>query len=194
MNFLIITGPPAVGKMSVGQVLSQRLGYPLFHNHHSIELTLDLFAWGTPEFKAINSGIRELVFKTAAASRAVPGFIFTIVFAFDYKEDIAEGKKLFEQFTSEGWRPHLVELYAPLEKRLERNTTPNRLAHKASKRKLELSKENLLKMESKYSLNSDGEAFPGIPHLRIDNTDRTVEEVADLVIKQFGWTATNSGG
>ena len=190
MNFLIIAGPPAVGKMTVGQVLSQRLGYPLFHNHHSIELSLDLFAWGTPEFKAINSGIRELVFATVSAGRNVPGFIFTIVFAFDYGEDVAEGQKLFDQFVAEGWKPHLVELYAPLEKRLERNTTPNRLAHKASKRKLELSRENLLKMESKYSLNSDSEVFPGIPHLRIDNTDLTADEAADLVVQEFGWEAT----
>ncbi|MEL6835694.1 MAG: AAA family ATPase [Bacteroidota bacterium] len=191
MNFLIITGPPAVGKMTVGQVLSQRLGYPLFHNHHSIELTLDLFAWGTPEFRAINSGIRELVFKTASASQQLPGFIFTVVFAFDYREDIAEGQKVFDHFIANGWKPHLVELYAPLEKRLERNSTPNRLAHKASKRKLELSRENLLKMEGKYSLNSGGEeVFPGVPHLRIDNTDRTAEEVADMIVQEFGWVVS----
>lgn len=187
MNFLIITGPPAVGKMTVGQVLSQRLGYPLFHNHHSIELTLDLFAWGSPEFKAINSGIRELVFKTVAASPNVPGFMFTVVFAFDLEEDIEEGRKLFQQFTEKGWTPYLIELYAPLEKRLERNITPNRLAHKASKRKLELSRENLIKMGSKYKLNSEGEVFPGIPHLKIDNSQLSAEEVAEQIIQSFGF-------
>lgn len=185
MNFIIIAGPPAVGKMTVGQELSRQLGYPLFHNHHSIELTLDLFAWGTPEFKAINSGIRELVFNTASKSKNLPGFIFTLVIAFDYEVDVLEVKELFAQFIEEGWRPLLVELYAPLETRLDRNKTPNRLAHKPSKRKLELSQENLLKMEEKYRLNSEEDVFEEIESIRIDNSVLTAEKVARLVIKHF---------
>ena len=185
MNFIIIAGPPAVGKMTVGQELSKQLGYPLFHNHHSIELTLDLFAWGTPEFKAINSGIRELVFNTVSKSENIPGFIFTLVIAFDYEVDVQEVKGLFTQFREEDWRPLLVELYAPLETRLDRNKTPNRLAHKPSKRKLELSQENLLKMEQKYSLNSKEDVFEEIESIRIDNTTLTAEQVAGQIIQHF---------
>lgn len=188
MNFIIIAGPPAVGKMTVGQELSKQLGYPLFHNHHSIELSLDLFAWGTPEFKAINSGIRELVFKTVSSSKDVAGFIFTLVIAFDYEVDVQEVKDLFAQFRQEGWRPLLVELYAPLETRLERNTTPNRLAHKPSKRKFELSQKNLLKMEEKYALNSGADVFPEIEKLRIDNTQMSAEAVAKQIIQAFDLT------
>ena len=185
MNFILIAGPPAVGKMTVGEELSKQLGYPLFHNRHSIELSLDLFAWGTPEFKAINSGVRDLVFSTVAKSKNVPGFIFTLVIAFDYEEDVQEVNKLFAQFQEEGWRPLLVQLYAPLETRLERNHTPNRLSHKPSKRKLELSRENLLNMEKKYALNSEEEVFPQVESLRIDNTKLSAEEVAQRIISNF---------
>jgi shikimate kinase len=47
MSFLLLVGPPAVGKMTVGQALAQKLGYPLFHNHLSIELSLHIadFGW-----------------------------------------------------------------------------------------------------------------------------------------------------
>jgi dephospho-CoA kinase len=143
MNFLLLTGPPAVGKMTVGQEIAKRLGYPLFHNHHSIELTLELFSWGTPEFRAINSGIRDLVFNTVANSKNTPGFIFTLVIAFDLEEDILEVEKIFDQFRAKQWNIAVVELYSPLSIRMERNHTPNRLRHKASKRKLELSADNL---------------------------------------------------
>ncbi|MEL7221843.1 MAG: hypothetical protein AAGJ93_11020 [Bacteroidota bacterium] len=63
MNFLLLTGPPAVGKMTVGQAISKQLGYPLFHNHHSIELTLELFSWGTPEFRAIKFRNQKIGFR-----------------------------------------------------------------------------------------------------------------------------------
>jgi shikimate kinase len=33
MNFIVIFGPPAVGKMTVGQELARLTGYKLFHNH-----------------------------------------------------------------------------------------------------------------------------------------------------------------
>jgi ATP-dependent Lon protease len=37
---LFVVGPPAVGKMSVGQAIAERTGLRLFHNHISIELAL----------------------------------------------------------------------------------------------------------------------------------------------------------
>jgi ATP-dependent Lon protease len=43
---LLIVGPPAVGKMSVGQAITERTGLRLFHNHISIELALRYFDYG----------------------------------------------------------------------------------------------------------------------------------------------------
>ncbi|MEM0991470.1 MAG: AAA family ATPase [Bacteroidota bacterium] len=99
MNFLLITGPPAVGKMTVGQHLAKKLDYKLFHNHHSIDLTLNFFQWGAAEFKQINEGIRQLIFKTVAESTQLKGFIFTLVWAFDHQSDwdyVQDLKRRFE--------------------------------------------------------------------------------------------------
>lgn len=38
MKFIIITGPQAVGKMTVAQELTQITGLKLLHNHMTIEL------------------------------------------------------------------------------------------------------------------------------------------------------------
>ncbi len=185
MNFFLITGPPAVGKMTVGQQLAQKTGYQLFHNHHSIELTLNIFDWGMSGFKKINEGIRQLVFQTVAGSKELKGFIFTLVWAFDLQEDwdyVANLKKLF---TSQGWEFHIVELQAPLEVRLLRNNTPNRLEHKASKRNVEVSHNGIVGLENKYKMNSDPQSIVEDNYLRIDNSDKSAEEVADLIIDHF---------
>ena len=40
MKLVIIIGPPAVGKMTIGQALEKITDLKLFHNHMSIELVL----------------------------------------------------------------------------------------------------------------------------------------------------------
>ena len=43
MKFVILFGPLAVGKMTVGQELEKITGLKLFHNHMTIELVLPFF-------------------------------------------------------------------------------------------------------------------------------------------------------
>jgi len=40
MQLVIIFGPPAVGKMTVGRALAERTGFKLFHNHMTSKLAL----------------------------------------------------------------------------------------------------------------------------------------------------------
>ena len=62
MNVIIITGPPASGKMTVGRELSTLISYPLFYNHMSIELVVPFFDFGTPAFSRLNRKIRFEIF------------------------------------------------------------------------------------------------------------------------------------
>lgn len=65
---LFLVGPSAVGKMSVGQAITERTGLRLFHNHISIELALRYFdvlaRCGTPRFaqtcgsQIVSAGLR----------------------------------------------------------------------------------------------------------------------------------------
>ena len=184
-NLIFIIGPPSVGKMTVGQELVKKKGYVLFHNHHSIELTLDLFKHGTKEFHLVNDGIRDLVFDTVAKSENVEGFIFTFVLAFNVKKDIEIINKYREIFEKENWKTHVLELSSDLETRRKRNDTPNRLEHKKSKRDLEFSSNNINKMEEQYEMNSNENVFENVEYLRVDNTNKSAEEVAGIMIKEF---------
>ena len=185
MKLILIVGPPAVGKMTVGQQLAQKLDYKLFHNHASIELALSLFWHGSEEFNAVNEGIRKLVFETAARSKQLKGLIFTLVWAFDVQEDWDYVRSLKELFSANGWEFIIVELYAPLQQRLQRNDTPNRLAHKSSKRNLEASARGMHQMEAQFKLSTDGEGISEEKYLWIDNSDLSAEDTARRIIQHF---------
>lgn len=185
MNLIFLLGPPAVGKMTVGQALAQKVDYKLFHNHHSIEFALELFWYGSPEFKAIKEGIRELVFDICAKSKTLNGLIFTLVMAFDEQSDWDYLAAIQQKFEANDWAIYFVELTAPLAIRLERNKTPNRLLHKASKRNLAQSEKGMLENEKAYRLTSNEGEFKTANYLKIDTTDKSAEAVATLITTTF---------
>lgn len=183
--FFLITGPPAVGKMSVGRALADACDFVLFHNHHSIEYALQFFEWGTPGFKTINEGLRQLMFDAALQLPELKGFIFTLVWAFDMQEDWDYVEDLKTRFSGDEWEFHIVELSATLEERLIRNDTPERLAAKPSKRDPEVRRSGLLGLEGKYQMNSLPGQLSGAHYLHIDNTKLTPEAVAKQIISHF---------
>jgi len=185
MNLIFLLGPPAVGKMTIGQAIAQQIDYKLFHNHHSIELTLELFGHGSPEFKAINEGIRQLVFDTCAKSKKLKGLIFTLVMAFDEQSDWDYLADIQQKFEANDWSIYFVELYAPLATRLARNKTPNRLKHKASKRNLVQSEKGILEIEKNYRLASNEGEFKAGNYIKVDTTNKSAEVVAELIRANF---------
>ena len=180
MNLIIICGPPASGKMTVGQELAKKTGYKLFHNHMSLELVNQFFDFGTPNFSRLDRNIRFDIFKEIADSD-IEGLIFTIVWAFSEKEDEAYIDEIIEVFSQREPKVCLVELACELSERLIRNKHENRLAHKASKRDVAFSEKVLLDSEARYRMNSIEGELPGKSLLKIDNTQLSAEAVADRI-------------
>lgn len=183
MNFIIVIGAHAVGKMSVGKEIAKKLDYKLFHNHMSIEMPLELFDFGTPSFFRLSKSIREIVFEEAMKSET--DLIFTYICAFNYPEDVIYLNNLIHQFEEKGHTVYLLELYAEVEKRLTRNQTEYRLQEKPSKRDLEWSNQDLLSGETKYRMKSDAGEILSKNYLFIDNSNLTPEEVAKQFITTF---------
>ncbi len=181
---LFVVGPPAVGKMSVGQAITERTGLRLFHNHISIELALRYFDYGTPAFRRIDSEIRRQIIEEVAASD-LPGLVFTFVWAFNLPADQAVVDEYAMPFRARGARVLFVELEAPQAERLKRNECVSRLAEKPSKLDLEASRRRLLEADAGYQLNSGGKFDERQDYLRINNTLLTPGEVADRVIEHF---------
>ena len=184
MKLVIITGPLAVGKMTVGQELAKITGLRLFHNHMTIDLVSNFFNYGTPEGRRLVKLFRHEIFEAVAKSD-LPGLIFTYVWAFEQKSEYDYIDETAELFLSNGGEIFIVELEANYETRLERNKTPNRLLNKPTKRDLEWSEENFKKTTAKYRLNSLEGEIKYKNYIRIDNTNLSAEEAARMIRDKF---------
>ena len=184
-TLVIILGPHAVGKMTVGQQLAKITGLRLLHNHMSIELTRKLFRHSEPEWQDLNLSIRQKVFELFAAGD-FPGLIFTYMCAFDQPGELEYLQNIIELFRSHGAHCHVVELFADFGIRLQRNQTENRLLHKESKRDIAWSEAEMRETSAKYRLNSyEGERLPFESYLKIDNTNRSPTDVARQIKEYF---------
>ena len=81
MKFVLIFGPQAVGKMTVGQELAKITGLKLFHNHMTIDLVNPFFDYGTKGGKRLVNLFRHEIFEEVSKS-SLYGLIFTYVWAF----------------------------------------------------------------------------------------------------------------
>ena len=181
MQFVVLFGPPAVGKMTVGRLIEETTGIRLFHNHMTIEPVLKFFDFGTPPFRRLVDGFRRDLFREVAVSD-LPGLCFTFVWDLDSDYDREFLVAACEPFLTRGADITFVELRADLAERLVRNRSPERLQEKPSKRNVAQSEANLLALEEKR-MSSDG-AIP-LPHrhLIVDTNDRPARDVADEVLR-----------
>lgn len=188
MKLLLILGPPAVGKMTVGREIARRSSFRLFHNHHTIEPLVEVFGYGTPPFTILNGEFRRRVIEESA--RHGLDLIFTFVWNMEDPADAAEVDELVAPYAGPGGQIVVVELSADLTTRLARNRGEERLAAKPTKRNVEWSEDNLRALES-HQLNSDPAGVQQSPaddflgrhaHLRLDTTDLSASQSADLVL------------
>ena len=181
MKLVFILGDAAVGKMTVGQELMKITDLRLFHNHMTIETVIEIF--GKYDSKVINE-LRVIIFTNYASSDNY-GLIFTFMMAFDQQDDwdyLEHVKNIFAPYDTEFY---YVELIAPQEIRLKRNVTENRLKNKPSKRNLIISNQRLIDDDQKYRCVSFEGEITFDNYLRIDNSDKTPEEVAVFIKETF---------
>lgn len=182
MKFILLFGPQAVGKMTVGQELAKITDLKLFHNHMTIDLLEPFFGFSS-EMWRLSSLFREEIFKTFSNSDSY-GMIFTFVWAFNQKKDWEAVKRMCTIFSEKG-DVYFVELEADVEERLKRNRTPNRLEHKPTKRNIEQSEQDLRASMENLRLNSLEGEIDKKNYIRINNENLGAEEVARAIKDEF---------
>lgn len=186
MKLVIITGPHAVGKMTVGQELCRLTGMKLFHNHMTIDVVSDLFDSMPAERARLTELFRHEIFDSFSRSGEY-GMVFTYMWAFDEPGDWKYIRDVEELFASRGAQVYYVELEAHKDVRWERNHSENRLLNKPSKRDLKRSDWLFETIEGRYRLNSlPGELdMLGERYMRIDNTDLSAGQAAQMIKERF---------
>jgi hypothetical protein len=184
MKFILVFGPQAVGKMTVGHELEKTTELKLFHNHMTIELVSPFFNYGTESGKRLVKLFRKEIFEEVSKSD-LDGLIFTYVWAFDQQSDWDYVDEVCNIFESKGGDIYFVELEADLEERLGRNKSSHRLEHKPTKRNIERSERDLRSSMEKYRLNSKNGEIKKENYIRINNTNLNPEEVAKTIKEKF---------
>ena len=184
MKFILITGPQAVGKMTVGQELAKITKLKLFHNHMTIELVLNFFDYGTPSFKRLSGLFRKEIFEEVSNSE-LEGLIFTYVWYFDDKNDWDYIENLTKIFREKGAEIYYVELESDIEVRIQRNKTEHRLNHKPSKRGEYGSNDKLRESLIEHRPNSLEGEIKEKNYLRINNANLEPIIVAQMIKDKF---------
>lgn len=175
MKLLILIGPPAVGKASVGRIIAGKTDFRLFHNHMVMDGIIELFGVGTPPENRLSKLVRTEIIKEAAG--AGMDLIFTYMWDFANekgKERMSSFKEIYE---ANGGEVMFVELAAPLDIRIARAETAER---KATKRHAP-DASRVAYLESKFHYISPRPFYFENYHY-IDTTDKTAGAVADEII------------
>lgn len=183
-TLVCVIGPPAVGKMTVGQALERITGYRLFHLHQIIDLVSAYFPYSTDpasSYERLVVSYRRLFFEEAARSGLQ--IITTAGWRFDLPSEEEAIRSYVQPFVERGGRVYVVELLAPLEVRLARNLTENRRRHKRT----DWSTEEALRQDAAQHRYDSGGILPlDLPLLRIETEHLTAEDTAARIHEHFG--------
>ena len=183
MKLLLLFGNSAVGKMTVGQELAKITPLRLFHNHMMIEPVLEVFG----QFRGdVIHKLRTVVLEEFGKTDNF-GLIFTYMMAFDMPSEYEylDGVKKALGVSEED--VYYAELVAPQNIRLERNTTENRLKHKASKRDVDASNARLIRDDVNHRMESLPGEITSPNYIRIDNSNLSPEETARMIKERFAF-------
>lgn len=183
MKLVIIVGPHAVGKMTVGQELCKLTGMKLFHNHMFKDMIYSIFSdernrWELTEL------VRNEIF-TRFAQSDQPGLVFTFMPAYNKPSNLKYLNNIEQIFKKKDANVYYVELCADQTCRLERNRSTNRLLHKISKRDIQCSEKEMLQLEKENRFVSlDGE-YAGKQYLRVYNQELSPNEIARIICNRW---------
>ncbi|WP_261805539.1 ATP-binding protein [Lapidilactobacillus luobeiensis] len=191
MSLLVLIGAQAVGKMTVGEALSQEIDGRLLFNHQTIDLFANFLGYDERTF-ALSDRTRKELFRAFVAkpeANLVETIIFTIMIDFSGEADRDFLTEISDIFLAAGQSVYFVELQADLETRLQRNQSDHRLQKKPSKRDRQASEQELRQSMSTYRLLSrPGELaklFPQVATMVLDNTDLTAPVAAAKIRTYF---------
>lgn len=173
MKLIFIYGPPAVGKLTVANKLSKLTGIPLFHNHHSRDIVIDIYGDKINDHYELVDKIRTDVLAHCAANGT--DLIFT--FVYEGEDDARIVRSYIESVESNRGDVIFVELTA------SRTDLLKRVSNESRKRFKKLSDPLIL---SKLTESMDIYTIPFVESLTINTTELDPDESSLLIANKLG--------
>jgi shikimate kinase len=177
MRLIFLYGPPAAGKLTIGRELATLTGFPLFHNHLTVNLAKEVFTFGSEPFQRLVDDLRLRVF-VGAAENDVPGLIFTYVYGADRDDGFV--RQTIAEMKTAGATVNFVQVVSPPDELLNRVENESRRAHHKLASRAQLAE--LLESRDWLSPIPFAESFP------VDTTKLTPAEAAQTIVARFQLT------
>ncbi len=172
MRLVVLYGPPGVGKLTVGSVLSALTGFRLFHNHLTVDLVTSVFLPNTDGWNRLARRVRLAVFEEAARERV--DLILTRAPRDAGPSEVDRVRTMTEPIRAAGGAVVFVQLTCAREVLLQR------VREEPRQRQGKLTNPNVL--IEMYDL---GARLPCEPHLRVDTTHMAPAEAAARIAAHF---------
>jgi dephospho-CoA kinase len=173
MKFIVICGPPAVGKLTVAKELAKITGFKVFHNHLAFDLVHSLFEFDKGPFWKLITKVKMDVIEAAAKEKSVKGIIYTFCYEPNDDKQIRKLERMLKKHHVKVYYVHLMTNKKTLHKRVKHASRKNFGKIKTIK--------NLKNAFKKWDLF---QVPPFNPLLRIDNTTLSAKKTAEM-IKQY---------
>ncbi len=179
---VFIYGPIAVGKFTVAEILSKKLGYKLAHNHHVNDFINEIFDRGSHISHVMKEDLRYYLLENVARAK------ISIVATHCYSDNFISTTGLSDPEYIETLEKKLTKLGAkfyPVHLTASNEELYRRVSMNSRKKFRKLTS---VKMMKQY-LTRSGNDHQTSPKLKnnfvIDNTNLSPQKVADMVIKHF---------
>lgn len=174
MKLILLYGPPAVGKLTIAKILSEKLKIPLFHNHMILNPLREIFGLESPIRAKLEYEFRLRIVEEAV--QAQMDMIMTgVIMMRNYQEFY---KKAIAMVEANGGDVCLVQLTAP------EDVLKNRVEGKDRVEKGKIStKEHWSSFASEYPEMFG--RFSEKDHLTIDTARLAPEEIAQEIISYY---------
>lgn len=172
MKLIFIYGPPASGKLTIAEKLSERTGIPLFHNHLSRDLVKDIYKDQLGVNYALVDRIRFDVLDYCSKNNT--DLIFTYVYAgSDDDNNVREFIKIIEENNGE---VIFIELSASREDLINRVNNESR-----SKFKKLTDPEIMRDITQDMSIYS----IPFVKSLKVDTSTLSADEAVAIITENL---------
>lgn len=152
---VILIGPPAVGKYSIGKMLSEQCNYRFLHEHQVLDIASALFNENLFERITYYFKLRLNIFSDFIKYNTTnQSIVTTFVHIFDNDYYNHFMRLFLNMFQKNNYDVYVIELEASFKERIRRNTNEDRLKAKPSKQNIESSIEKMNAMEERAKTNS----------------------------------------